>query len=1071
MINFSNYFKKGINIQETVNKIREILQLKGNKKDIKKLYRSMDREDKLNTIEEIIQEILDSERYKDYDKVIIIRDLYLLLDEKDRATKMTDTYRQLLDSDLSRIDKSIILKEIYIMIGKKMQLEEFSNVIEQILNSNLEISEKLYNIQKIYNMLEKREKLSRINEMVQQILATDLIDYDRQYIIIELYRELEENDRASKISLIVQKILESDFSEYDKKDSIKTLYRELREEDKTIKLTDITQQILNSKLSDYNKKELYNKLYEIQRKEGKTIEIRSAVQQVLNSELSKEDKQNYIITIWKKENGKVQIQNFRNIIEDIEKSGIIESGKDKEEFIEKLISNLQSELIEDSFDILLSEINRIKSANKIDFYTSVIFIIEGISDEKTVYIERIIQELQKQKITKEELNFEDIDSFKRSIAIRSLNKDDMDQWNNKGQKEKEFIIKFIEQMFNNNPETILEEETILEFFDAIVHKVIKKDKNLDLIVEKYSDLISSLKGPKNMKEFDEMLEKNGFISQERMEDFVEQVTLIRLKETKIPAKYYKYILREAILGNIDKNMYEEIIKKALVDFSQDHLKSLGIINYVISFGKIENKGNENTVGIHKPGYIKISEDYLGTSNITGVINTCFHECRHAEQSKLIEENKFHKRIYAMMKEEIIREYDIDFYKRNYSTMENEIDARICACIRTYEFLLDIGLTPKQIAIYEEKSLEDEIEYDSKRERHLKEDIENNERDINSIVIDILNKKNVKEYILDERPMLQLEFEKNEKGEIRKKDKAQINIEYQEALSIAVDTDERKQIEEIYEYIINGAKKVEDGDYIEYLIEEGYELSNEISEKLKVQESSFEEFIKAMQTPLEDRTRIESVKRLYKYLKKEDKISNFEEAVRQVLYSDIRRTYDKKECIKELFKLLGENKVSQIEVVIRLVLDDLENNFYKMYFIKELYEILGKEERAEKINEAIHQILESNCEEFDKKELIEKLYAMLNKKDRVEKKEQITQQIADSNFSEPYKVYFMHILSEEDFLFEEEKEDLQEGNEDKVELFFKENYYKHTSKERRKVNVELRRQISRERSQLYYKSDI
>ena len=72
MINFSNYFKKGINIQETVNKIREILQLKGNKKDIKKLYRSMDREDKLNTIEEIIQEILDSERYKDYDKVIII---------------------------------------------------------------------------------------------------------------------------------------------------------------------------------------------------------------------------------------------------------------------------------------------------------------------------------------------------------------------------------------------------------------------------------------------------------------------------------------------------------------------------------------------------------------------------------------------------------------------------------------------------------------------------------------------------------------------------------------------------------------------------------------------------------------------------------------------------------------------------------------------------------------------------------------------------------------------------------------------------------------------------------------
>ena len=261
---------------------------------------------------------------------------------------------------------------------------------------------------------------------------------------------------------------------------------------------------------------------------------------------------------------------------------------------------------------------------------------------------------------------------------------------------------------------------------------------------------------------------------------------------------------------------------AVTSLTQDHLEEMGINGYFVSFSKLE----PYTIGVHSTNCIRISEDYLQELNLSDIVNTAFHESRHAYQRKAIENSVIDKKFYKMLKENIILNFDREFYDRNYSNMENEFDARVYGALKTNEYLLSIGLTPKEIAESVGKSLEEELIKDKEQDRSIKKSVGDEERTVDEMVLEAINSNPAGiNQLFKENPLLAVEYEivtdRTSEGEIqsvRRKTIEQIEESRSLMLAKAASKEEQAKIEELFDYILNGEKSVDrsqitDGEYL------------------------------------------------------------------------------------------------------------------------------------------------------------------------------------------------------------------------------------------------------------------
>ena len=93
-------------------------------------------------------------------------------------------------------------------------------------------------------------------------------------------------------------------------------------------------------------------------------------------------------------------------------------------------------------------------------------------------------------------------------------------------------------------------------------------------------------------------------------------------------------------------------------------------------------GQRKNFGYHdsEPPTIWLDENLVKdvidkTNNPVKLFDTMFHEMQHAIQTDNINKGKIDYLTYNCIKENIIKEYDSDFYNMNYSRMYGEIDAR------------------------------------------------------------------------------------------------------------------------------------------------------------------------------------------------------------------------------------------------------------------------------------------------------------------------------------------------------------------------------------------------------------
>lgn len=141
-----------------------------------------------------------------------------------------------------------------------------------------------------------------------------------------------------------------------------------------------------------------------------------------------------------------------------------------------------------------------------------------------------------------------------------------------------------------------------------------------------------------------------------------------------------------------------------------------------------------------------------------LFNTMFHEMHHAVQHDNIKKGKINFLTYNFIKEDIIREYDENFYNENYQSIYSETDARKEEIIGTLEFLN--GLNPQFVeavkSSYEQTYISESENHSISQDANKKLSIGKNGTNIDiSDYIGYLIQSNPQ--ILVDNPILSLEY--------------------------------------------------------------------------------------------------------------------------------------------------------------------------------------------------------------------------------------------------------------------------------------------------------------------------
>lgn len=290
----------------------------------------------------------------------------------------------------------------------------------------------------------------------------------------------------------------------------------------------------------------------------------------------------------------------------------------------------------------------------------------------------------------------------------------------------------------------------------------------------------------DMAKYDKYVKNLSDMSDSEFDDFIGDLKKIKNQQLRMPEEYCDYLIKQKLNSNsyLNRNIDEffPIFKRAFEDKTYYVLKENNMEkDYFIN---VSNSKDKSVYGEQdRNGIINFQEEEvknLSEKNLH-MINTMFHECRHAVQFMHLEKHyPYNAKEYTMIKEEIIREKNQDFYKKNYKFMFVEIDARIAGAKGQYKYLKKLGFSEKEIIemdndgfleCYKAKQIEELKKYDLNE--HTKS-FEGSNRFVNEIFSEIL-KDNL--YILKEYPVLLLEFKNN--GE--RKPRTEILKAYEQAI--------------------------------------------------------------------------------------------------------------------------------------------------------------------------------------------------------------------------------------------------------------------------------------------------
>ena len=187
----------------------------------------------------------------------------------------------------------------------------------------------------------------------------------------------------------------------------------------------------------------------------------------------------------------------------------------------------------------------------------------------------------------------------------------------------------------------------------------------------------------------------------------------------------------------------------------------------------------------------------------------------------------------MSQEEAIKECDDYYYKAHYYEMEEEIDARVFEKILTTQYLLELGFSTSEIADLFKITLDKEIEYDKDFNRGVKKSFDGKDMTTVEMLQQVFSSnpnKNIINRIFERNPLLSLEYrivysdEDELKCNVERRSNEEIEYIHQLLLSRISDDEYKKNVDELFDYIINGEKESKHSEFTtgEYLNYYGYD---------------------------------------------------------------------------------------------------------------------------------------------------------------------------------------------------------------------------------------------------------
>ena len=529
-------------------------------------------------------------------------------------------------------------------------------------------------------------------------------------------------------------------------------------------------------------------------------------------------------------------------------------GRNEKALLLSLIKPLDSKAIVENIDILLSQISSIecdrsfKQIAMAKLYLSVdrteenVSVLSRLRDE----IEKIQQSDKDEKYhvfgdIREEYDVSTPEKLMDSIVYQELaDITIIDDWAIRSDIQKRNIINSIESLLQSKDSRYAEDGYIMRFIQLCKHKVIRmEEEDTKHLISVYDTYLSGIDNTNSLDVYERLISEGKGIDFYNYRDFETQVKKYRCKGARLPRTIYNYILKESLSEWLDRIDQALLIQSAIIDLTYDNLECIGEPDYFVYF-----RGNMSTTyGSQSKGFstIKYNVDAFNPRHwaydqgLGEFVATAFHEPRHRWQDFARTKGYLNKRIYKISQEEAIKECDYYFYKAHYYEMEEEIDARIFEKIMTTQYLLELGFSTSEIAAFMEKTLDTEIARDKEFNRGVKKNFDGKDMTTVEMLQQVFNSnpnKNIINRIFERNPLLSLEYrivysdEDELKCNVERRSNEEIEYIHQLLLSRIFDEEDRKNVDELFDYIINGEKESKHSEFTtgEYLHYYGYDAN-------------------------------------------------------------------------------------------------------------------------------------------------------------------------------------------------------------------------------------------------------
>ncbi len=284
--------------------------------------------------------------------------------------------------------------------------------------------------------------------------------------------------------------------------------------------------------------------------------------------------------IWKiKANDEEKIRELSGLINFINDSKRTQEAG-LEEYYLNLIRAIDEDCANDNFDELLEQIDFILADdfNEFEAYCEIALKQDDFFNNPNV--KTLMEKMAFCGFDKDEyypVDCQNQDIFLEDIVLYQLEKDCLENWDEKQNIEKANIEKGLNIIIDGERVDIFNSINFMKFFKSVQNGAISlSDKEL---IEKYNQLYQNLPEPEFVEKYEEMLKKGEEIPEEEKEQFLEQMWLFRLKNDRFPPIFYRYLIKQVVLNKIDYENNQYVMESAIIDLTEDILEKMGIYDY------------------------------------------------------------------------------------------------------------------------------------------------------------------------------------------------------------------------------------------------------------------------------------------------------------------------------------------------------------------------------------------------------------------------------------------------------------------------------------------------------------